>query len=296
VRLIPVEGYLEMQRAAIEWRVHGLVPKPGKIAFLGPPKAGKTFFAIDLANHAAWGRDFLGHKTEASRVLYLQLDTGEVAWRDMLRKLVESGMRFSPDLLFVHPDDQKRPLNIMLPETRAYLKEALAEGSPDLVFIDTLRKLHNGDENDSTEMKAVMDHIEDIFGGVALVLIHHTRKIPADVADPDPSTYSRGSNFISGDMDGLWLLYHNKLKVDSRFDENLLYRLVREENGTWSCPDQDDRAALVQSLLAHCAEHPTTTHNVLSKMAKAKFGVSRSAYYRLLAGRACAHRRPATDG
>jgi hypothetical protein len=295
VRELAMDEYADMTKDAVEWRIHGLVPKPGKIILMGPPKAGKSTLAIALGNHAASGEDFYGHKAEPGRVLYHQLDTGEVVWRDTIRRLREGGLRLNPNLRVIHPDDQKRPLNILQPDTRAYLKEALALVRPDLVIIDTLRKLHNGDENDSTEMKAVMDHVEDIYGGVSLILVHHTRKIPADISDPDPATFGRGSNFLTGDVDGLWLLYRGNLKIESRFDEVLRYRLVREDSGLWSCPDQTDTLTLTTSLLAYCDEHPATPHNVLCRMAKAKFGVSRSTFYRLLAGRACAHRRPPAE-
>jgi hypothetical protein len=291
MRFLSVDDYVGLTRDQIQWWVHGLVPKPGKVLVLGAPKAGKSFLLIDLANHIASGKDFLGHKTQQGRVLYFQVDTGETAWRDMLRQLIESGVRFDPNLALVHPEDVMHPMNIQEPATRHFFKRALDEFKPDVVILDTIRKVHNGDENDSTEMKIVMDHIEEIFGRYALILVHHTKKIPADVVDPDPASVSRGSNFLTGDVDSLWLLYHSKLKIDSRFDEVLRYKLAREENGLWSCPELDEKAVLLTELLALCAANPTSSHAVLAKMAKARWGISRAKFYRQLAGRPCVHVR-----
>ena len=294
-RLVTVEEYLAVPRRRLSWQIHGLIPRPSKINLIGAPKEGKTFLAFGAAACVASGRDFLGHKTEPGKVLYLQFDTGLATWDEMQRKLVESGVNFPPGLLQIHPEDIKRPLNVLLSDSRAYLKGIVKGSDPDLVVLDTLRKVHSADENDSTEMKVVGDALDEVFGDVALLLLHHARKIPAEVLEPDPAQSGRGSSAIMADADGLWLLHRNTLRTTSRFDERGVYRLDREDNGMWAAGDAGARADLVVKVLAICTEYPATPHTHLAAIAKARLGISRASFYRCLAGRACAHRPAGTQ-
>lgn len=289
-RLVTVAEFLAVPRKRLSWQIHGLIPRPSKINLIGAPKEGKTFLALGAAACVASGRDFLGHKTEEGRVIYLQFDTGLATWDEMLSKLTESGVDFAAGLRMIHPEDVKRPLNILTPDSRAYLRDIVKHDDPDLVVLDTLRKVHSADENDSTEMKVVGDALDEIFGGVALLLLHHARKIPSEVIEPDPAQSGRGSSAIMADADGLWLLYRNTLRTTSRFDERGIYRLDREDNGMWSAGDAAVRTDLVTKVLAICAEYPAQAHTHLAAVAKARLGISRASFYRCLAGRACAHR------
>ena len=292
VRLISADEFIELEAAKMDWVIHTLIARPSKVTLIGAPKEGKTFLAAGLADSVARGGEFLGHHCETGRVLYLQLDTPAPVWKDTLRKLRDSGNGVHPGVLFVHPNDQKRPLNVLTPDTRQYLREALHAAKPDLVILDTLRKIHSADENDSTEMKIVFDQIDDVFGTHALLILHHTRKLPADATEPDPAQTGRGSSYITGDVDGIWLLHGGRLRTTSRFDERNVYGLVREENGLWSSPDDTRKRQLTEQVVGLCTEHPDMPHAKLAPLAKARWGMSRATYYRLMAGRLCAHSAP----
>lgn len=296
MRFVTWPEYAQLPRPNLSWVIHNLIPRPGLVALFGPPKAGKSFLAANVARKVAAGEDFLGHKTEAGRVLYIQVDAGEMSWRDRIQKQMESGIKFPDNLILVHPEDSKRPLDLLQEETRAYLRAVVAGSDPMLVVLDVLRDFHRADENDSTEMKIVGDMLETTFKDQAVFLLHHTRKIPADVTDPDPASYGRGSNYISGKMDAFWLLHGGWLKIVSRFDETTRYRAIQGENGDWDFPEVEQRMELRDKLLSLCVEHPELTHAKLAPLAKARWGVSRPTYYRHLAGQRCAHRQAAALG
>jgi hypothetical protein len=177
----------------------------------------------------------------------------------------------------------------MDPMHAAWFKTAMDQVKPDLVVIDVLREIHNADENDSTGMKMVGDRLVSLFGKTALLLVHHMKKIPAEVSNPDPTTYGRGSSYITGKMDGYWMLYKNQLVLKSRFEEDATYKCHHEEDGTWSFPEVTAQQAATDKVLALCTEFPGRSHHALADEAKARWSMSRASYYRHLKGRPCAH-------
>lgn len=294
VRTVTVDEYTVLQRPNLSWLIHGLIPRPSMMMLMGPPKVGKSWLAMDIARAVAGGKDFLGRKTTQGRVLYIQQDTSEAVWRDRLQKQIQLfGIEFPKDLLMVHPDDTLHPVNLLEPASRAWFASAMKTVQPALVVIDVLREIHNADENDSTAMKLVGDHLGALFGQTALLLVHHMKKIPQEVTNPDPTTYGRGSSYIMGKMDGYWMLHRGQLRIESRFDEGATYKATHEEDGTWSFPEVAAQKEATTKVLALCEEYPGRSHHALADEAKARWNMSRATYYRHLKGRPCAHSAPA---
>jgi RecA-family ATPase len=116
---------------------------------------------------------------------------------------------------------------------------------PKLVIIDNLRKIFSGDENSSDIMSEVFTILNGVFKQQAVIYIHHThklspppgQKVQARVAPVDAA---RGSSFLTGEVDAVYLLYGNKLSTDVRFDESTEYPLVRDEHTKlWSFPEAE---------------------------------------------------------
>lgn len=290
MRLVTLAEYATLARPSIGWLLHKLIPRPGITLLLGPPKVGKSFLALQLGLAIAQGREFLGQApAQPSRVLYVQLDTSESAWRDRLKDALEAGYDLGGPLLMVHPEDQ--PLvDILTPNGRAWCAAVLHAAAPDLVILDVLREVHNRDENDNTAMKQVGDAIVQTFGAYALLLIHHTRKIPQDVHDPDPVIWGRGASYLTGKADAIWLLHGSRLKIVSRFDEPAVFTCARASAGFWSFPEAKDLIQKSAQLLTLCAEFPERPHSALANLARERWGISRATYYRLLGNQLCAHR------
>lgn len=58
---------------SMKWLVEGIIA-PGTILLVGSPKAGKSWFAIELALSVSLGISFLDHETRRGPVLYLSLE------------------------------------------------------------------------------------------------------------------------------------------------------------------------------------------------------------------------------
>jgi AAA domain len=78
------------------------------------------------------------------------------------------------------------------------LRRGCEEHKPDVLVLEPFRKLWAGEENNSTEMEAVLDDISALAHEfeVGVMLSHHARKSPSE--DGDLMTEARGS----GDLEG----------------------------------------------------------------------------------------------
>ena len=155
---------------------------PGSITLLfGPPSAGKTMVTLSTARALATGATLWdAFPCVKSRVLIVQADMATVGYHerlkasaasasDQIQLLLTDGAMF--DVLRAKPTD-------------AHIAAA-REFAPAVVFVDTLRKTHLLDENESLAADRVYDAWRHLFPGAALVFLHHARKIPTQVSAHD---------------------------------------------------------------------------------------------------------------
>lgn len=237
LRLVTLEQYTKLERPQLQWLIPGLIPRPGWILLLGEPKAGKSTFALQLALAVAQGKSFFPQvSTRQGRVLFLQLDTSELVWRKRILDVAKVGQDITGPVLAVHPEDELRPLNILDLSVQNWLKEAIALAAPALIVTDVLRELHNADENDSSSMKVAGDVLYQLTRGYATLLLHHSKKMEAG-SYCDPIQASRGSSYITGKADSVWMIHENSLRIVPRFAERKTYTMLRggvAQAGLWS--------------------------------------------------------------
>jgi RecA-family ATPase len=232
-RVLNAVQYVDAPRPQLSWLIPSYIPHPGLVLLIGEPKAGKSFLGLQIAIDVALGRSFLGQPISSASVLYLQFDTSETVWRQRLDHLRTEGVTLPSNLFFVHPEDQPPQVNILSAQTQVLLKGALDACNPKLVVVDVLRECHNGDEQDSTAMKNVGDALMTLFQGRTLLVIHHTHKLNDNYGTPNPANAARGSSYISGKADAIWLLWNNQLQIASRFHHDEKHHVQRERTGMW---------------------------------------------------------------
>lgn len=236
-RILTTEEYLNLERPKLNWIIQDQVPQPGIVLLQGPPKTGKSFLAFDLARSVSKGIPFLGWSTRKSKTLYLQFDTSELIWRQRLSKMISCGVDLSGEIYTIHPDDMLLPFNLLEREHYKWLRRTVDQSDCELIVVDVLREIHNADENDSTQMKIVGDMLMEIFRNRCLILVHHSKKISEDfTGSPDPAQVARGSSYLTGKVDCLWLLYHNQLYIQGRTAEPQKIKLVQSPSGLWEVP------------------------------------------------------------
>ncbi len=158
----------------IRWLIDKTLRPGGHSIWYGAPASKKTYLLMWLAVCMALGRDWLGFKTEQTKVLWVDEESRE----DRLH------YRFH-EVLLGAGGDVKTPLWYMPPcgfkitelEDVYALRSRILQVKPGLVIIDSMAATTTGDENSKKEMQQAMENARIITdAGPHLIQIHHTPK------------------------------------------------------------------------------------------------------------------------
>lgn len=177
-----LEEFLALDLPQPDWLIERLLVGASVQLVVGPPKTFKSFLATEMHLAIASGTEAFGLYAcaEPRKTCYVQREVEASQWQHRLRRMILGrGMDLEEvrDRLLlitghrVRVDDR---------EDMRRLTDELLTKHPDLALItlDTFKKSHGANENDNTEMDAVMDvllRIRDEFR-VAVQLIHHSTK------------------------------------------------------------------------------------------------------------------------
>ena len=192
----------------------GVLPVQSKCVIGGPPKANKSFVALNMAMCMAQGRHIFGAYynngtpvlpcNKKFRVLYFEQEIGPDGLRDRLHAMTNGELDPSIELFIKSRDMQMR---LDMDSGRELIAAECAEVKPDVVIFDPLAKFHLYDENSAQQMGAVMragDKLVEKFG-TAIIYIHHTAKPGAEDTKRGGDRL-RGSSAVFADVDTLILV------------------------------------------------------------------------------------------
>lgn len=213
--LITADALLRKVFPDPRWAVPGLFPE-GLSIFAGPPKIGKSWLCLNVAVAVAAGGVAIGKIPVAGGdVLYLSLEDTE---RRMQERLAIALQGEAPSARL----DIATAWPTLADGAAHHLRQWLLEHrDARLVIVDTFQRLRGpvpgnqslyaNDYAAAGELKRVADD-----SGVALVLVHHTRKATAD----DPLDMVSGTAGLAGAADTTLVLR----KEIGRSDANLYLR------------------------------------------------------------------------
>jgi hypothetical protein len=193
----------------------------------GETGCGKSLLAMNLAISVAVGaKKWLAYDLVAhGRVLYLN---NELAFDDFARRL-KTMAGFLPA-----PGDIR---NLIVPrevpsldECWEALNDTCDEQRPDLVVVDCAYFAHDKDENDSSDMKALMRQIlslRDRFC-LAVLLVHHTKKTAR--SERMHNDQMRGSNVFGSSSDTVLQIRRSGEDENRRILKPTKFRHVSDEN------------------------------------------------------------------
>ena len=243
----------------------------GAYILAGAPKIGKSFLVAQLAYHVSTGIPLWNYSVHGGTVLYLALE-------DDYRRLQERLYR-----MFGVDGTDTLHFATCAKQLGAGLYEQLARFVSEhrdtrLIIIDTLQKIReaSGDRYSYAsdyEMIGQLKHFADQTG-IALLLVHHTRKQQAD----DKFDMISGTNGLLGAADGAFVLQKEKrtgntavLEVSGRDQpeqrlilkknmERLVWELEKAETELWQVPPDpilEKVAALLSEEISEWSGTPT---------------------------------------
>lgn len=187
--------------APVRWAVPDLIPE-GLTILAGKPKLGKSWLVLDVALATAQGGWTLGDRhCIQGDVLYAALEDGERRLQERLRKVCAQAtwphaLCFRTEL----PNLSDGGLDAL----RSWVVTA---EDPRLIIVDTFAKVRPTKARDETQYEAdyraagMLKRLADETG-VAVVMVHHVRKMEAE----DPFDTVSGTNGLTGAADTILVL------------------------------------------------------------------------------------------
>lgn len=155
--------------------IHGILRKGHKMLISGASKAGKSFLLIELAISITTGRKWLGFQCERGRVLYVNLEVDGSSFLHRVRdvqRIIAPGEQLPLDVWNLRGEPAE--INRLAPRLirRAQNKHY------DLIILDPLYKINEGEENSATDMAKFFNQLDRICKqlGVSIACCHHHSK------------------------------------------------------------------------------------------------------------------------
>jgi len=263
-----------MELGANAWLIDKWLPAGSVVLVWGAESVGKTPLCWYMARAIGRGTPFFNYNTRQARVLFIELDMPP-----FYTKARTASLEFPEDTVrFFHSSPVA---DIRDSALQAQFALALA-WSPEVVFIDSLRKAHPLDDKVSESPSRVYAAYKRLFPGATLVFIHHERKLGQQDQRPAEESYS-GSRAWSNDCQVAF-----RVSVDARQAFPLLVKNTRHQfmEKDWSERFHLDQGWLLtaSSELADIATMAVTLSGAgLVEAIMSKYGCSRATAFRKLA-------------
>lgn len=179
---------------------------------------GKSFLALEIGLAKATGHDMTGiGVTGPGNVIYFSKEDPPEIIEERLQSIapfIPSGGIARADGLEIISLCGKKATLVSEKSTvnEKLIRQIIKTGSgKDLLIFDTLRKVHDLEENSSGEMKVLLEIFDEIAmeTGAAVLLIHHTNKSANLGKNQGDQSSARGSNAIVGNT--RWSLHLEKI-------------------------------------------------------------------------------------
>lgn len=163
----------------LEWLIEGLIPLKTINFISSPPGMGKSRLALQLADKAVRGEQFLDWQIaeRVEKVMYLSFEMDGPMLKHFVESLSEN-KTVDDDLnerfMFVPLGN---PIQFDKPEGFQFIETVIKDYEPDMVFIDALGKM-TLDNLEEKQAKTINNNLQALISkyGVTFFIIHHNRK------------------------------------------------------------------------------------------------------------------------
>lgn len=247
---LSITDYEKLESDDDVWIWKGLIPVGGSMSFFGSPKVGKSLLSLGLCEAIADPSisHFLDIPIQShGRVLIIQLDTPRNLWKSGYLSLITS--KVARDEIFIVDREMKdlpKSFDIRYPHCQQWLRLEVDSVSPILVVVDTIRRMHKGNEDKSDVMEEIHSAFIEATLPAALMYIAHKKK--AQVGEFGPGSI-RGSTGFAGAVDALINMSKSALFIEARSDAPEEIPIVQLDSGAWTLDTtQDEKAEFIQNL------------------------------------------------
>lgn len=193
------------------WVVEEIIPA-GFTLLAGPPKKGKSWFAMELALAICSDGYFLGRKVTPGKVFYCALEDGQRRFRERQHKQNWTAeAQRNLNVVF------SRDFQLLFKNSSTFATFARDAGYS-LLIIDTLtRAFHVRDWNDMGAVTHVMGPLQEATSeGVSIIVIDHHRKRGLLTGNDDPISDIIGSTSKGAVADTILGLYKEPGKTGAK--------------------------------------------------------------------------------
>ena len=166
-----------------DWLVDGLIARGKRGLVVAAPKVGKSLLFLDLVTCLATNQSFLGSRPYGKTVkcAVISREDGPDLVHSRLQALGRGRGLSWEEIdrnVSVNTREQTARFNIDSQKDLVEMAEWLKADGTEFAVFDVLNKLHQGEENSSTEMTKVMQQFDELalLAGCQVCVIHHTNK------------------------------------------------------------------------------------------------------------------------
>lgn len=179
---------LSMKFPENKWVIEKLIPHQGITLISGAPASFKTWIILEMAISIATGKDLFGQfKSEKNNILMID---------------EENHLRLINERFGYLTDENDLPIHYLSQEGFLISKEEMFKSILEIckkekigvIFIDSLVRINNAEENDASQMSKVFRGIKGFCqNGLTVIITHHDRK--------DGGNKSSAQNRLRGSSD-----------------------------------------------------------------------------------------------
>jgi hypothetical protein len=248
--LVDAPEFLSTVSPDIDWLVEGLIQRGANGFICAPPKLGKSWLAVDLVLSLALGLPWVGFDVPAPvRTALITREDNAALTRWRMDRLLAGKNSTRADLggrLYVNSRDQSPAFRLDETELFTPMIAELKAVQPEFVILDVFNILHGADENDNTEMRTILERLNQLQRevGCAIGVVHHFNK----TAEGSLTQRLRGAGSIAGWAE--WLIgveaadeHIRKLQFELKAaqpPEALHYRVSGEDYDNWKRIERTD--------------------------------------------------------
>jgi hypothetical protein len=253
----PAENFKRLPFSKMPFYVKDWLPKQGRMELYGKPKVGKSILCMQLARCLSEGEPFLGQPTTSCRVLYVQSELGVEVLQTRMQ-----GTGKDYDNVFVGTTFS---LKLDSKIGQELLGKAIEATESNVVILDPLYKMMEGDENEAGDIRKITDYLDSLIDdykelGLSFGMIHHAGK--------DLAKGGRGSNALQA-----WVDAYIELSRVQAAGQGLTIRLMPKDLRHAELPPEAVEAELKKGEFVVTGNYSTVREQILDYFHKAGEGM-----------------------